>query len=116
MMADIQYDALQNNKVRQHMQLPPKNNCRIEGKCQSKEIVYQATVTNEDDHAQKTYVGLTEGAFKTRYLNHTSPFRNEKSKNATELSKHVWIIKRIKHAIFYGRPFVSKLVLLYVGF
>ena len=46
----------------------------------AKEIVYQATVINKDNNAQETYVGLTEGTFKTRYLNHTSSFRNEKSK------------------------------------
>ena len=71
-----------------------KNNCPLEGKCQSKEIVYQATVTTDDSNAQKTYVGLTEGTFKTRYLNHTTSFRNQKSENATELSKH-------KRAVFH---------------
>ena len=70
-----------------------KNNCPLEGKCQSKEIVYQATEINEDNNTQETYVGLTERTFMTRYLNHTSSFRNEKSKNATELSKHIWSLK-----------------------
>ena len=70
-----------------------KNNCLLKGKCQTKGIVYQATVTNEDNNTKETYVGLTEGTFKTRYRNHTSSFRNEKSKNATELSKHVWSLK-----------------------
>ena len=53
-------------------------NCLLEGKCQSKEIVYQATVINEDNNAQETYIGLTVGTFKTSYLNHASSFRNEK--------------------------------------
>ena len=70
-----------------------KNNCPLEGKYQSKEIVDQATVINEDNNTQETYVGLTEGTFKTRYLNHKSSLRNEKSKNATELSKHIWCLK-----------------------
>ena len=70
-----------------------RNNCPLKGKCQTKGIVYQATVTNEDNNTKETYVGLTEGTFKTRYRNHTSSFRNEKSKNATELSKHVWSLK-----------------------
>ena len=62
-----------------------KNSCPLEGKCQSKEIVCRAAVTNEDDNAQ--------GTFKTRYLNRASSFPNEKSKNATELSKHIWSLK-----------------------
>ena len=33
---------------------------------QRRSIVYQANVTNEDDNAQETKVGLTEGTFKTR--------------------------------------------------
>ena len=71
------------------------------GKCQVKGIVYQATVTNEDNNEQETYVGLTEGTFKTRYLNHTSSFRNEKRKRATELSKHIWSLKQsnTRHSI-----------------
>ena len=39
--------------------------------------------------------------FKTRYLNHTSSFRNEKRKRATELSKHIWSLKQsnTRHSI-----------------
>ena len=57
--------------------------------------IYQATVINEDNNAQETYVSLTEGTFKTRYLNHTSSFRNKKSKkrHSLELSKHIWSLK-----------------------
>ena len=39
--------------------------------------------------------GLTEGTFKKRYNNHTSSFRNEKHKHATELSKYVWELKEL---------------------
>ena len=49
-------------------------------------IVYQATVKREDNGEEKTYVGLTEGTFKTRFNNHTSSFRNQQRKHATELS------------------------------
>ena len=64
-----------------------KTTCPLNGKCQTEGIVYQATVTREDNKQQETYVGLSEGTFKTRYLNHTSSFRNKKHTNATELSK-----------------------------
>ena len=43
----------------------------------------------------------TKGTFKTRYLNHTSSFRNEKHKNSTELNKYVWTLKEsnVLHSI-----------------
>ena len=51
----------------------------------------------------ETYVGLTEGAFKTRYNNHTSSFRNPKHKHSTELSKYIWQLKEsnIEHSIHW---------------
>ena len=38
-------------------------------------------------------MGLTEGQFKTRYNNHKASFKNEKTKNSTELSKYIWRLK-----------------------
>ena len=70
-----------------------KETCPLSGKCRSEGIVYQATVTKEDNREEeKTYVGITEGTFKTRYHNHASSFRNPKRKHATELSKYIWKI------------------------
>ena len=57
-------------------------------------VTNEATVTNEDNNQQETYLCITEGTFKTRYSNHTSSFRNEKIKRATELSKHIWSLKQ----------------------
>ena len=51
------------------------NTCPLSGKCQTEGIVYQATVTREDNMKQKTYVGLTGNTFKTRYLNHINSFQ-----------------------------------------
>ena len=70
-----------------------KNTCPLNGKCHAEGIVYQATVTREDDKELETYVGLTETKYKTRYLNHTSSFRNEKRKSSTELSKYIRALK-----------------------
>ena len=36
------------------------------GKCQTKGVVYQATVKRKENKDEQTYVGITEGAFKTR--------------------------------------------------
>ena len=71
-----------------------QNTCPLSGKCLTEGIVYQATViTAADNRKEETYVGLTEGTFKTRYANHTSSFRNPKQKCATELSKYIWSLK-----------------------
>ena len=40
------------------------------------------------------YVGVTPNDFKTRYRNHLKSLRNEKYKPETELSKHVWNLKK----------------------
>ena len=78
-----------------------KNNCPLEGKCQSKEIVYQATAINEDNNTQETYIGLTEGAFKTRYLNHTSSISKRKIKKRHRTEQTHLVFEGIKHAVFH---------------
>ncbi len=70
-----------------------KEACPLAGKCQSQGVVYQATVTREDNQEQQTYIGITEGTFKTRFNNHTSSFRKSKNRNSTALSKYVWTLK-----------------------
>ena len=57
-------------------------------------IVYQATVTTEQ--GSECYVGLTDTDFKSRFANHKQSFRNEAYSNQTELSKHVWQLKKAK--------------------
>ena len=78
------------------MQLPKEGQLPFVGKCLTESVVYQATVTKEDGSATETYVGLTEGPFKSRILNHISSFRNPKIKHGTELSKDVWNLKNSK--------------------
>ena len=68
--------------------------------CLGECVVYQATIVTEDDRPDESYVGLTEGTFKSRYLNHTSSFRNENKKTATELSKYIWTLKN--HNVNYS--------------
>ena len=71
-----------------------KESCPLQGKCLTESVVYQATVTRKDNQQKETYVGLTEGTFKTRYNNHTSSFGNQKHKHSTELSKYIWQLKQ----------------------
>ena len=73
-------------------------NCPTDGKCLTRSVVYKA-VTSTDDNTTQTYIGVTAYDFKTRYRNHLKSLRNEKYKQQTELSKHVWNLKR-KSSIF----------------
>ena len=38
----------------------------------------------------KTYLGVCETSFKTRYNNHKSSFKNKSKASSTELSKYLW--------------------------
>ena len=67
-----------------------KNNCLLDNKCLTPQIVYQTDVTNDTDDTYKYYLGLAQTSFKYRYRNHISSFNNEQQKNKTELSKYVW--------------------------
>ena len=68
-----------------------KADCPLEGECLTKSIIYQAKVTAGNN--TESYVGLTEGDFKTRYRNHKTSFNNASKRNSTELSKHIWSLK-----------------------
>ena len=67
-----------------------KDQCPLEGKCLTSNVVYQATVTTET--STHSYVGLATD-FKERYRNHTSSFRHQNKRLETELSKHIWTLK-----------------------
>jgi len=70
--------------------------CPMAGDCLKSSVVYQATVTTEDNGSAQTYVGLIENSFKTRFANHKSSFSDPKKRLSTELSKHVWYFKEAK--------------------
>ncbi len=70
-----------------------RDKCPLPGKCLTKSIVYQATVSTNDNKPDQTYVGLTSNSFKTRFANHKTPFSYVRKKHATELSNHIWQLK-----------------------
>ena len=77
---------------------PNRCNCRtqpcpLDGNCLAASLVYQATVERGDNSSKDTYVGLTEGPFKTRFSSHKYSFSNQAQRNTTALSKHVWSLK-----------------------
>ncbi len=64
----------------------PDNKTQLDNGCNCKSIVYQATVSTNDNKPDQTYVGLTSNSFKTRFANHKTSFSYVKKKHATELS------------------------------
>ena len=73
-----------------------RNDCHLQYKCLTSGIVYQKTLTNNNDDAEKIYYGLCETTFKERYRNHTSPFRHDKNRDETKFSNYIWELRKIK--------------------
>ena len=69
------------------------NECPLAGLCQTKSVIYQATVRSNDGEPEQSYIGLTENTFKTRYGNHKSSFKHQSKQHSTELSKYIWQLK-----------------------
>ena len=69
------------------------SDCPLAGNCLKESVIYQATVTTEDNKPNKTYIGLTENTFKTRFTNHKASFNHKTKRLKTELSKHIWQLK-----------------------
>ena len=59
--------------------------CPVNNKCQTKNVVYKATLNNGVN-----YIGMTSTTFKTRYNNHIHSFKTEAKKNSTTLSQYIW--------------------------
>ena len=65
------------------------NNCPLDGKCLTPNIIYEVQITsNQPNYKQKVYIGITETDFKHRFNNHTKSFNLEHYENDTELSKN----------------------------
>ena len=71
-----------------------KETCPLEGNCLTESLVYRANVTNGSDNDRTNYIGLTENTFKDRLYKHRNSFRYENKINCTELSKHVWDLRK----------------------
>ena len=69
-----------------------KNLCPLDGTCLTKNIIYEATVTTTSGNS-RTYIGMTENEFKTRYNNHKLSFKDRKRSHDTVLSKYIWNLK-----------------------
>ena len=65
--------------------------CPLDGKCLTQAVIYEAKLKTCSD--EYTYIGLTEGPFKTRFNGHTQTFNHEKYRHSSEISKKVWELK-----------------------
>ena len=86
-------EPTQTDKSQKDCNCRDKLQCPLNKKCQTSSVIYQATVTREDNNNSETYIGLTENSFKSRYAGHLSSFKHETKRNATALSEHIWTLK-----------------------
>ena len=71
-----------------------KNPCPLPGQCRLKSVIYQATVTTQQNPPKtETYVGMTSREFKERFSGHKTSIDNMEYKTATTLSQHIWNLK-----------------------
>ena len=71
-----------------------KDTWNLEGNCLDKELIYQRTLKQNITSEGVNYNGLTENTFKDRLYKHCNPFKYKSKANSTELSKHLWEMKR----------------------
>ena len=100
-----------NAKVIRNSEAPPavrtcncrnKENCPLDGKCLTDNLVYQATIiptpidppspTQTQEEIQ-TYIGLTSTTFKERLGNHKKSFKHRKYCTETTLSQKLWELR-----------------------
>ena len=73
-----------------------KENCPLSNNCQSKSLIYEATVTsNLPNHRDMKYIGLTEPTFKKRFSVHKTSFNLERYRHSTTLSTEVWRLNEL---------------------
>ena len=66
-----------------------KDQCPLNGKCLTKNVIYKATVsTPPDAQSNMVYFGSTKRKFKSRYTEHKSSFTS-KEESTSKLSRHV---------------------------
>ena len=69
--------------------------CPLNGRCESNNVIYQATVTTVDNGHIETYVGVAAN-FKSRFRGHRTSINNQKYRSATTLSSYIWKLKEEK--------------------
>ena len=80
------------NKVNKNCNCRKKEECLLEGKCRSQDVIYKCIAT-ATGHPRKAYLGTAEGEFKQRFYNHKKSFKNRRYANETSLSAYMWEMK-----------------------
>ena len=65
-----------------------KENCPLDNKCLTSNIICEAQITNNTNDEHKKYLGVAATSFKKKYNNHTRDFKHKKYMKCTELSKY----------------------------
>ena len=71
---------IQASVMRSHAAVEKKEDCLLEGKCKTENIIHKCIVSTSG-HPNKVYLGTAEGDFEKRYYNHISSFKNETQMN-----------------------------------
>ena len=81
-----------NENIPPHCNCRDKSSCPVPGRCATTNVVYQATVTREDQGTSTTYTGLASN-FKERWSSHKTSFKYERYRHSTKLSGYIWSLK-----------------------
>ena len=76
--------------------------CPIRGECQTKALVYKATIKTDDDNL-RTYTGCTDRKFEERLYEHRTDANNTDNRSRTKMSTHVWNWDKKDRGIFDTR-------------
>ena len=64
--------------------------CPVDGKCNTKGVIYQATVERKDTGELNKYIGLCDTTFKIRLASHKNSFKDKDKRKSTKLSDYIW--------------------------
>ena len=104
-----------NNAITNRCNCRQKDKCPLAGNCMDSNVIYNGNVSAGENDVGSDYIGVTENSFKDRLYKHRNSFKYESKANSTELSKHVWDLKKqgvtnpiIKWAIIdHATPYIN---------
>ena len=59
-----------------------RNECPLNGECQTSSVIYQTDLVNDSNDEEKFYFRLADTTFKERDNNHNRDFKHEKYQNS----------------------------------
>ena len=72
--------------------------CPKNRKCLSNNILYQASISTDENSETEVYYGICERTFKLLYPNHKKSFNHRNRKSDTELRNKFWKIENNKRS------------------